>query len=198
MKLQLLLLWKEQTCLNPHFIENMKKVATYNQFYSTDKERSGYVKKLFILLSVLLLITVISACQSNSNQESSFDGSQQGDWPSLSLDEMIERADLIAFVKVKDTKKQKKENQLNVQISTLEVIETIYGSVSGEIKLDQTNDFVKQRKEYLVFLEKDKNGYHYSLSPSSVIQEQDGKYISDKLGSKGAYTKAEVRELILK
>ncbi|MFC4387951.1 hypothetical protein ACFOZ1_09025 [Gracilibacillus marinus] len=156
------------------------------------------MKKLFILLSVLLLITVISACQSNSNQESSFDGSQQGDWPSLSLDEMTERADLIAFAKVKDTKKQKKENQLNVQISTLEVIETISGSVSGEIKLDQSNDFVEQGREYLVFLKKDKNGYFYSLSPSSLIQEQDGKYISDKLGSKGEYTKAEVKKLILK
>ncbi|WP_267902829.1 hypothetical protein [Gracilibacillus salitolerans] len=30
------------------------------------------------------------------------------DWPALSLDEMKERADLIAFVTVKDTEKQKK------------------------------------------------------------------------------------------
>ncbi|QGH35940.1 hypothetical protein GI584_18620 [Gracilibacillus salitolerans] len=80
----------------------------------------------------------------------------------------------------------------------MEVSKTIFGTASGEIKLDQSTDYVKSGEEHLVFLREGEKGYYYVLSPSSVIQKQNGVYVSDKIGDIGEYTKSEVIDLLLK
>lgn len=149
-----------------------------------------------LLLSLSFFSFIVSGCnsQGNENQTISSNSEVQSDWPAFSLKELTEKADLIAFVSVTETKKREKSSGITAQISTLKVNETISGNAPEKIALDQSTNYVEKGEDYLIFLEHSDNEYYYILSPSGVIQVQEGVYTQE---SEGQFTKEEVRKFLL-
>ncbi|MGP4042089.1 hypothetical protein ACTWP4_19605 [Gracilibacillus sp. D59] len=155
------------------------------------------MKKFLLLMLVGSFIIVACNSESNNGNGNTDDSEAQADWDVLSLKELKERVDVIAFFTVEDVEIQEKSNGINAQISTLELTKTISGTVSGEVKLDQSTNYVEKGEDYLLFLEQNgTEGYYYVPSPSGVIQEKDGMYNSDKLGGDSKLNKEEMEKLI--
>ncbi|MCD5324394.1 MULTISPECIES: hypothetical protein [Pontibacillus] len=157
------------------------------------------MKPILFFLGLLLMAFTITACnnQNGNTQYNSTNGEAQTDWALLSLEELTEKADLIAFASVKDTEGIEKSNGMNAQISTLEVLEIISGTASKEIKLDQATNYLEEGEEYLLFLtQNETDGYYYVLNPSGVIQEKDGVYATGLVEGNGTYNKDEVKDLL--
>ncbi|MFZ3578793.1 hypothetical protein [Virgibacillus sp. DJP39] len=156
------------------------------------------MKPRLIFIGLLVVSILLVSCSGNSNAEGATNSEIQADWPMLSLDEMTQKADLIAFVSVKSTAEEDRSNGIVAQISTLKVLETLSGQTSGKVKLNQATNYLEKGGNYLLFLSK--NGteeYYFVMSPAGVIKEHNGVYVSNVFGGNGKFNQDQIKNLLL-
>ncbi|MEK3792941.1 hypothetical protein MKX42_14520 [Paenibacillus sp. FSL R7-0204] len=111
------------------------------------------------------------------------------DWPEYNFNELISKqSDVVVQVKVIDTQEKPVDDNLPpAQLSTLKILDTIQGDVSGEIILDQALDFVENGNTYIMILKK-QGDYYYESDKNSILIDQNGTYNSNIPDFKGKFT----------
>jgi hypothetical protein len=136
---------------------------------------------------------------SSTSNTDLYNPTPHADWPEFNFDELVsKRSDLIVQVKVIDTKEKPKVDGLpQAQLATLEVLDIIQGTVTGEIILDQALDFVVEGNTYIMML-KQRGDYYYESDKNSILLEESGSYNSDIPDFKGKFTDVKTFKLKFK
>jgi len=157
---------------------------------------------IYTVLSALFIIGTVVAVNMTKESDNSdmsdiqkFSPEIHADWPVYNAEKILnDKADLIAFVTVKDIKDKEKteiDDDLNATIATLTVDNVVLGdSYSKEIKLDQAIDPVVKGDKYLLFLAK-RGDYYYIVDKNSKVKEVNGKYQIEIKGLEGNYLQTE-------
>lgn len=134
---------------------------------------------MFTIGSVFSINTIIKYDKKKEIQLSTV---THADWPEKDFDELVNEADVIAVVKVKDkTIKEDpidEEHFLERHYSELDIKKILKGNADTEIILNQALDYVEKNEKYLVFLRKGEDGLYYQLTDVAIVPNENGKYIS--------------------
>lgn len=146
------------------------------------------------IMLLIFMVLPISACQT-SNFE--YTPNAAGDWPVYDIEELLDKSDLVVYVKVMETENSK-NGSLPIQLSTLSVIESIKGEPDTDtiiLDLSDPDYFVKSGSNYLMFLSN--IGEHFTqIDPNSIIKEENGKFKSSIIGLNGEYSLTEIQSKI--
>src|SRR5699024_8388805 len=111
-------------------------------------------------------------CASDDENSSQGGSETAGDRPVYNFEEMMDKADLIAFVTV-DEIKDKDQDNVDAKIAKLKIDDVVYSkneNTEETIELDQSEKFVESDKSYLLFLNKE-GDFYYETDGNSLIQE---------------------------
>ncbi|MGY3716832.1 hypothetical protein ACWE42_15055 [Sutcliffiella cohnii] len=132
-----------------------------------------------------------------------FSSEAHADWPDYKIDTIVQEADLIAVVQVKDTNVGDPEGieGLVRQYSTLKVDKIISGEANKSIVLNQAVDYVEKNKKYLAMLSKGTDGYYYEVTNTALIPYDsiNKELVKSQIRElKGDYTEEELINIIEK
>lgn len=160
--------------------------------------------RAFIFISFLSIVLI--ACSSENIAQN--EPVMHADWPVYSIEQMVQgKSDLVVLASVSSVKNVEDKDELNAQISTLEIQELFYGEpVEGSIQLYQSIDKVKLNHTYLFFLRyRSEEGVYVLSDGNSLTKVSENKVGLTELndatievkvkGIKGNYSIEELHEI---
>lgn len=168
--------------------------------------KSVYVLAISVFSTGILVVSVLFIAMFTNEPVHNYSQEAHADWPHLDIDELIEKADLIAYVS-SETAKTKyvqlaDDSSIEAQFTDLEIQKVLKGESSNQVVLNQALDYVEADKSYLVFLSKGDDGLYYELSGESIIPENNHKFMSHIDGLSGDFSLNEidskVKQVIIK